>query len=114
LLPGQPLSQLSPDLHPDRDIKLIPEYAIELLKFPDWQLLVRDDSADQVIVESNRIKTAERIGVGSTVEEIRKAYGRPDMEQARGESRMLVYLHKGLLFRAQSNRVTSWSVFRPS
>ena len=114
LLPGLPLSQLSPDLHADRDIKLIPEYAVSLLKFPDWQMLVREDTADEVTVYSERFKTAENIGVGSNVEEIRKAYGRPDMEQSRGGNRVLVYLHKGLLFRAESNRVTSWSVFRTS
>ena len=112
LLPGQPLSRLSPDMHPEREIKLIPEYAIALLKFQDWQVFVRDDSADQVTMETDRFRTAEHIGVGSSVAEIRKAYGRPDMEQARGESRMLVYLGKGLLFRASSNRVISWSVFR--
>ena len=112
LLPGQSISQLSPDLHPDRDIKLIPEYEVELLKFPDWRVTVRGDAVDQVTVASPQFHTAEHIAVGSTVDEIRKAYGRPDMEQARGESRMLVYLKRGLLFRAQGNRVSSWAVFK--
>ena len=112
LMPGQLLFQLPPNLHPDRQIKLIPEYGIELLRFPDWQLIVQEDVAEQVTVDTDRFRTVGDLGVGSSINDVRKTYGTPDVEQVRANKLVLVYLDKGLIFRAQGDRIKSWSVFQ--
>jgi len=111
LLPGQPVFQIPPDVHPDRTIKLIPEYDIELLLFPGWQLLVYDQNADEVTLTTNKFLTTGHVGVGSTMDDVHRIYGQADVEEARGDSRVVVYLEKGLIFRVQGNEIISWSVF---
>jgi predicted Zn-dependent protease len=115
-LPISPGEQLSGALQPKSQMKVIPDYGIELRRFEGWEMLVvmghDSDAVDQVTLTSDQYRTPENIGVGSSVEEVRKAYGTADSEQVRGSSQILSYVQRGLIFRSRDGRVVSWSVFR--
>jgi len=112
--PGTNVGQLPKDLPAATTSELLESY-IELWRYPGWELLVMEATRviDQVTVESAKLRTAAGVGIGSSLDEVRKAYGNAEAEQARGESRILLYAHRGLLFRVHKNQVVSWSAFKP-
>ena len=113
--PGTNVSQLPKDLPAATRSELLESY-IELWRYPGMELLVMEATQviDQITVESDKLRTAAGVGIGSSLDEVRKAYGTPEAEQARGESRILLYVRRGLLFRVHKNLVVSWSAFKPA
>jgi len=109
--PGDPVSSVPAEAGTPRKVNISHEGNIQLWRFADWQVLVRDGQVDQVTMESARTQTPDGIRVGARIEEVRKTYGVPDAEEARGELAILCYPQRGLMFRVRSGTVYAWSAF---
>jgi len=111
VVPGDLVSSIPAEAGTPRKVNISHEGNIQLWHFTDWQVLVRDGQVDQVTMESARTQTSDGIRVGAGIEEVRKTYGIPDAEQARGELAILCYPQRGLMFRVRSGTIYAWSAF---